>query len=291
MPDPGSILVVGGDSNLGSGLIKWFLEHGHDVWHTTRHSETAAGRRLFLDLAQDVSAWTPPRSFRTAYFCAACTSMEFCERNQELSESINVHRTTGLAGTLIASGTQVVFLSTNQVFDGSVPRRLDSSAVCPRNEYGRQKALTERNLLALDPRSAVVRLTKVLTPGLQLFIEWKKRLLLGQTIQPFKDMWFAPVPFDFAVETLARIGLDKRGGLFQVSPEDDISYAGAAFRMADKLGAHSDLVQPISYADKGLAPTAAPRHTTLDATRLKMELRLVPPTAEEALDWLFERLP
>jgi len=61
---------------------------------------------------------------------------------------------------LQVQGSFVIFLSSNQVFDGTTPYRHSDEAVCPLNEYGRQKAAFENWLLGRSKPAAILRLTK-----------------------------------------------------------------------------------------------------------------------------------
>jgi hypothetical protein len=82
-----------------------------------------------------------------------------------------------------------------------------------------------------------------------------------------------PVPLGFAVEALWLIGEGRFSGIFQVSGDRDISYAG----LGRHLEADPDLVQPTTSAAAGVALEHLPWHTTLDATRLQEVFSLGPP--------------
>jgi dTDP-4-dehydrorhamnose reductase len=200
---------------------------------------------------------------------------------------VNVQNTVALAKTLAAQGTFVVFPSTNLVYDGTVPFRKADDLVCPRTEYGRQKAEAETQLLSLGDSVAIVRFTKIIGPEMPLFRGWMRALRNGEAIHPFSDMVLAPVPLAFAVEVLRRVGSMRLPGILQVSGEKDITYEQVARYIAQRLGVDSDRVQPLSWRETGLHPEAVPKHTTLDTTRLRVECGMEPPDVWSAVEMVF----
>ena len=280
---PGCWLVVGADGQIGSALGRRLADCGLPVVGTTRR--TPAGGLLRLDLAAPPSEWSLPADIAVCYMCAAVTSVEKCERDPAGTRLVNVGCSLELARRVRDRGGHTIFLSTNQVFDGTVPFRTAAAAPCPRTEYGRQKAEMEAELLARGG-ATVVRLTKVLGPDAALIRGWVNGLLGGRQITAFGDMVLSPVPLGFVAEVLVRAGRTRAVGVVQVSGDRDLSYAEVARRTADRVGAPPDLVRVASYTSLGLPPTMAPAHTTLDTSRLRRDLGLDPPTVGKTLDEL-----
>ncbi len=242
-------LIVGADGLIGKALADDLVQTGEGVLTTTRKADTLSKKRSFLDLLEDVSAWSPPKQVSVAYLCAAITSLETCRRNPKQSERVNVGNTVALAKTLIAEGTFVVFLSTNLVYDGSVPFRKADEPVSFRVEYGRQKAETEKRLLALGPSVSVVRLTKVLGPNMPLFNKWIQVLQKGEVIHPFSDMVMAPVPLLSVVDILYQVAQKRLPGILQVSGKQDITYQQAACYIAQRLRVSQELPKQMKEID------------------------------------------
>ena len=277
-----SVLIVGADGTIGRSVAAAFEAAGKTVWQTTRHRDRVRGQRIFLDLSQDVANWPlPPAPISTAIFCAAITSLERCRLDPVSSRQVNVVGTIALAERLIAAGAFVVFLSTNLVFDGVTPFVKPTDPVNPQIEYGGQKAEAESQLLAWGDQTAIVRFSKVLSPGMPLFQGWIRDLKAGKVIHPFSDMAMAPVSLAFAVKVLLEVTERLVPGIFHVSAMQDVSYAAAAQHIARKLGADIELVQPTSYRESGLA--FVPQNTSLDSSRL-VDLGLRVPHAMDAFE-------
>jgi dTDP-4-dehydrorhamnose reductase len=117
-----------------------------------------------------------------------------------------------------------------------------------------------------------------------LLKEWQRALNNGEVIHPFKDMVISPVPLNFVVTGLKRIIELRLPGIVQISGEKDITYADAAYYVADKIGARKHLVQPVNSLEAGIPAESAPSHTTLDTSRLRAELGLDPPDVWTTID-------
>lgn len=274
MKEENAHLVVGADGLIGRALVEHLTRAGESVFETTRRSDTVSDRRGFLDLAADVSAWRPPRGISVAYLCAAVAALDRCRREPAESAMVNVRHTVALAKKLVAGGAFVVFPSTNLVYDGSIPFRKAEDPVCPRTEYGRQKAEAEKQLLALGELISIVRFTKVLSDRTSLFRSWIQALRNGETIRPVSDMVIAPVPVSFAARVLHRVAEARLPGVVQVSGTQDISYAEAARFGARLLGVNPTLVQPIKAREANRYIEHLPAHTTLNTERLGRALAL-----------------
>jgi len=278
-------LVIGSDGSIGRALTEELRGAGKAVAETTRRRALPfSADRTFLDLNDDMSCWEPPGDVAVAYLCAGVSSLERCRVVPRESARVNVDHTVALAERLVARGTFVVFPSTNLVFDGTRPHRRAEDPVCPRTEYGRQKADAERRLLALGESVAVVRLSKVLGPAVPLLSSWVLALRNNRVVHPFSDVVFSPVPLTFTVQLLRRIGELRLPGVVQISGTEDITYEQVARRAAERIGVCHRLVRPVTSNEAGVCLEAVPSHTTLDTTRLRAELFVEPPDVWSTVD-------
>jgi dTDP-4-dehydrorhamnose reductase len=287
MKRKGVSLVIGADGLIGRALADYLLSAGESVVETTRRLDTTSERRVFLNLAEDVSDWRPPCQVSVAYLCAAVSTIDDCRRDPIQSAIVNVRNTVALAKALVASGTFVIFPSTTLVYDGSVPFRKENDPVCPVAIYGVQKAEAEKELLALGNSVAVVRMSKVLSPNMPLVKGWIQALQSNKPIHAFSDKVMAPVSLSFVIDVLHRIAELRLPGIIQVSGREDVTYEEAGRHIASLIGASPDLVQSMTAKEGGLQPEAVPLHTTLDTTRLREELGIEPPDVWSTIDSVF----
>jgi dTDP-4-dehydrorhamnose reductase len=258
-------LVVGADSMIGGALLQRLRAVGRRALGTSRrpHHDKSI---VHLDLGKPPGVWDGP-PVRTAYLCAAVSRLDACRRDPEGSAQVNVAGAVRLARLLAAQGAYVVFLSTNHVFDGTRPYRRPDEATCPFNEYGRQKAAAEVQVLSLGTSAAALRLTKVLGDRVALFDAWAVSLRRGECIRPYSDLSIAPVPLRTAVECLARLGRQRLPGVHHLSGDRDVLYADVARTVAELAGADEMLVEPVATLTAQPDADPPPRYTTLAVTR------------------------
>ena len=164
-----SYLLVGGDLEIASATFAYMQREGFSVIATTRRAESLTAGRIFLDLASPLAAWQPPPETRSACILAAVGHLVDCHRDPVGSALINVTRTVELVERLVSCGIHVLFLSTNQVFDGSRAHVPTTAPLSPISEYGRQKAMTETRLkssMAAGAPVGILRLAKIVAPGM-----------------------------------------------------------------------------------------------------------------------------
>ncbi len=271
------ILVVGSDGMVGAALMRCWASAGRPVLGTTRRQAADGDGRVKLDLAAGVDQWRCPASVKVAVVCAGVTTLAECKRDPIRTAMINVEGVARLVEKLVLQGVFVVYLSTGQVFDGSIPACPPDNPVAPCTEYGRQKAEAEREVKRWGDAVAVVRFSKILGPGPSLLATWKEALKRGETIQPFSDVVMAPVPLSCALSILELVASRRRPGIWQVSGVSDVTYAEAAYLGARALGIEPTRVRPRPASDSGVELEFVATHATLDITRVRSELGMEPP--------------
>lgn len=246
-PPAQSVLVVGGDSVIGSALVQALTIAGYIVTATTRHETQTCGTRLHLDLTEP-GTFEKFRTYRfdTAVLCGAITSVEKCEQSPSQTRKVNVDGTLALAQLLGDLGTHLVFLSTNMVFDGSKPFPKAGDPTSPTTEYGRQKVAVENSLLGSLPSLAVVRFTKIIQPRHPLLVEWITKLRAGYQIHPYLDRNVSPLSLSFTIELLLRVIKTAFCGVVHASAAGEMSYADVGFMIAKEVNICDKLVQPLN---------------------------------------------
>ena len=213
-------LLIGGDSEIGAAAFQALKARGIASAATTRRKERVAADRPFLDLLSPLDDWEPPTGTSAVCICAAVARMTACEADPRGSAHVNVTQTIAIADRLLSRGIPVLFLSTNQVFDGTVPNVASDARPSPISEYGRQKALAEAEFLLRiekDAPAAILRLAKVTSPDMQLLRDWIVTLATGRPIRAFSDMTMAPIETAMVCDAIALLMRAAPRGIFQLS--------------------------------------------------------------------------
>jgi len=203
-----------------------------------RHHAPAGESRaecVHLDLADDLRQWRPPHSVSVAILCAGETRIQECKNNPARSAQVNVEGISQIARNLRSEGTFVIYLSTNQVFDGSVPFALRRTQPARSRNMAARRPKRNGGCATAGAADAIVPIHQDSGPQTALFSAWAEALRRGQTIHPFSDMMFAPVPLSCVTNLLLLIAARRLNGIFQVSGDRDISYEAAARIGAEAL--------------------------------------------------------
>jgi len=225
--------------------------------------------------------WTNVRN-RYAVLCSGLCQIDACNDNPNRSHLINVVRTIELVKWLSANGFKIVFISTDNVFDGERGMYSEDDKKSPLNLYGRQKSEVEDYVLGEYGDALVFRLSKLIAPykhKKNLFSDWESQLIAGQDILCIKDQVLCPI----SVVDVARIIIDSimagLSGLYHIAGEPVVR-SSLANVFIERLGLGLVRVVDRDIGSFGFSD-ARPIKVVLDSSKIKRRLR---PEINTALD-------
>ena len=237
------ILIIGKSSFIGSAITDLAIAEGMEVTFTSREDESSP---CYLDLGSIKDEWVPPTNVDIIILCAAATSMKWCETNSLASWKINAEAPGTIARAIQKQKKKMIFLSSEQVFSGTILRPSVKTPKSPQSVYGKQKAKAEELVQANLTNSAIVRLTKVVHPKLRLFSDWSARLAKNQPIEAYKDLLFCPISLEYVAQNIIHLIKEFKKGTYHLSGECEISYQTAAEWMSDFKGLKAELVKGVA---------------------------------------------
>jgi|TARA_B110000483_G_C18073906_1_gene495244 dTDP-4-dehydrorhamnose reductase len=221
------ILIVGGDSLVGKSLILSWSNKNFEVHSTSRRVDDH--ENIYFDLEEpDFSKFSSHYSF--IVFLAGNTNIQHCIDNPILSEKVNVHNLIVALNFFETICTNVLFLSSADVFDGSNPRESVYARHSPKNLYGHHKALVENFILEKSKIISILRLSKVIHSDFKLFLDWKKAVYKKEEIFPYSDKYFSPTQLTQVIDKINHIRLNNEIQIHHCSGDDDISYFNYALK-------------------------------------------------------------
>ena len=260
-----NVLIIGIDSTIGRILQDIFGNGGWSVFGTTRRESNVTERIFYLNLT-NIAEWNITQRMDAVFLCAGVTKQSSCRQYPEYSRVINLDAQLQLANYFINQGAQIIYLSSNSVFDGSKSKPLVMDKVCPVTLHGEYKAAVEKMLLSFACKVSIVRLTKVLTSNYPLILQWIQSLKTGEVIRPFHDLWISPISIKSVGNCLKEVVERKQYGIIHLSGDDDVTYLDIANYCANSLRANKSLIKPRSVLDSGPLLEKVPRYTSLDMT-------------------------
>ena len=203
------ILIIGAGGRLGAALMREYRDK----------FDVAGFNHAQFDLSDldDVRAKLQALSFDVLINAAGFTTVDACETERDRAFLINAEAPGVLAEICSAKNAKMIHFSTDYVFDGEkrAPYTEEDEAN-PISVYGESNLAGEKNVLAVDNRHLVVRVSWVFGPDRPSFIDAMiKRAQENEKIDAIADKFSTPtytqdiaemLPRFFAAAPIAGIG-------------------------------------------------------------------------------------
>jgi dTDP-4-dehydrorhamnose reductase len=217
--------------------------------------------------------------------CAAYANVDSCEAEPEQAYYLNAIVPGALARACSRTGTYLVHISTDAVFDGLRGDYKEEDATNPINHYARTKVAGERSVLAANPEALVARVN---------FYGWSLRgqrslaehffnlLSAGQRAKGFDDIYFCPMEVNDLVDILLRMMELRLSGIYHTVSSEPLSKYDFGLRVARTFGYDEQMVQCISWKDGNLIAPRAP-NLTMAVDKLTKALGSILPAQDHGL--------
>ncbi len=255
-------LVIGSKGMLGTDLVRLLLERG---------IKTVALDLDELDIRAADSVMDALETHRPSVVInvAAYTDVDGCESRPEEAFSANAQGPENLAKASLATGSFLVHISTDYVFDGNKRSPyLEEDPINPLGVYGRSKAEGERSIRELLPdRHCIVRTQWLFGLHGKNFVEAilsqaQKRDVLRVVGDQKGCPTYAP---DFAASLIGLCGLSARG-TFHVTNSGETTWYEFARRILELAGITTVHVEAMSSQELD-RPAPRPAYSVLDNSR------------------------
>ena len=158
---PRRLLIIGGSGLVGSTLAK-YAQNDYEI-HLTVNTNTSIEKFQFtiIHLPEEssklmnlISDFKPDVIVHTV----AHPSVDWCEENPELANSLHVDITKIIADSAKKIDSKLIYLSTEWVFGGELGKKYTELDIPnPINHYGNTKLEAEKIVLNSNPKNVVLR--------------------------------------------------------------------------------------------------------------------------------------
>ena len=211
---------------------------------------------------------------------AALTDVDRCEAYPELAMRVNFELAQTVSEVCLELGIKLVFISTDQVFEGVAQNYSEDDDVFPINIYGKTKALAEDYLRHQHGEALILR-TNFFgwgPPHRQSFSDWViTSLRREQPIKLFTNINFTPVYSSFLVDRIMDLVLKGARGIYNVSSDRQVSKWEFGNRLATRLGIDAGCLLKYEFKNGDLL---APRPANMCLSNLKIKRFLGLPKVE-----------
>ncbi len=271
---PVKTAVIGASGNVGRYLWRSYRRAYPDCVGTS-FSHPGDGLTFFDIRKPDLAALRLEETGHQALaICSANPNVASCEQQKEAAYSVNVEGTLELIRQAGRTALQVIFFSTDYVFEGRQGPYDDDAPTRPTTEYGRQKVAVEKALPSLAKNWLILRLSKIFASekgDRTLLDEIASSLAAGRVVRAARDQIFCPTHVDDLVQAVQGIQALGLKGVMNVAHPRRWSRAEVAIAMREALAADPALVEVISLYDIP-AMAGRPLDTSMACSRLMREV-------------------
>ncbi|MBE0689468.1 MAG: dTDP-4-dehydrorhamnose reductase [Anaerolineae bacterium] len=237
------ILITGAAGRLG-GLLTTTLQEAHKV--------IAANRPEF-----DIADFQATRTFITRsapdliIHAAAWTDVDGCAREPDKALLLNGYGTQHVALSATAAGAPMLYVSSNEVFDGKRTRPYrEYDPTTPANPYGYSKWVGEQVVVRHAPRHYIVRTAWLFAHGGKNFIQAiLKAAQAGKAIRVVVDEVANPTYANDLVAAITTLIATERYGTYHFVNEGLTSRHDFARYILDRAGYADTSIERITSAE------------------------------------------
>jgi dTDP-4-dehydrorhamnose reductase len=252
------VLITGANGLLGQALVRRL---GPDADYTVLATARNDGPRFQEGLCRyaplDV---TQPREIADAFEnfgptvvvnCAALSDVSACDEHRSTAWAVNARAVKSLANRCRQTGTRLVHVSSDFVFNGRRGPYDETARPDPVNYYGRSKLAGENHLReAGRARWALVRTVLLYGPARALgrsnIVRWiVDQLSEGAPLHMVDDQYRTPTYVDDLADGIERLLTRDENGIYHLSGPDLVSIYDLACTVADVFGLDASRITPV----------------------------------------------
>lgn len=275
------VLILGATGLLGRALLEeWSTDEvrglgSRDV-DIRGHSQL---RRCFSDLRPDCTV-----------LAAAYTDVDGCESDQKRAHDVNCMGAGNVALECKASGSQLLFVSTDYVFDGTKSTPYETNdEMNPLSVYAHSKAEAEKLVHEILPQACIVRTSWLFGANGQCFPNTILNAAeAGKNLSVVSDQIGRPTynrDLARAIIKLCRVGAE---GIVHASNSGSCSWHKFACYLLRVAGFLDIPVEPIP-TEALSRPAMRPKHSVLSLTSLEAYGIQMRPWQDAVIDYVDER--
>lgn len=252
-------ILVTGASGFVAGSIIYFGAERYEIHAVSREEsiyehEHVHWHRIAFEDCDGLSALLGDVRPEAVIHAAAIADIDFCEQNRDVAYAVNVGYTQRLAELARKHRVRMVYVSTDNVYDGRRELYSESSSAEPVNYYGRTKLEAERIVLDIVEDSVVGRLALVMGfpiigGGNSFLMRMTSKWEVGESVGVPDDEVRSPIDLVTAGHALLELATLETQGVILLGGLDRLRRLDLVKRLADGLGYDSGLVHEFDPSD------------------------------------------
>ena len=258
-----TLLITGVSGFIGGHLTKqaslaWRVK---GTFHCNDTPLNGADELIQLDITDKNSVMSAIKEISPSVIihCAAISNAEYCAKNKKQSEAINISGTENIALASSSIGAHLIFVSSDQVFDGNDGYYNEAAPPNPICFYGKTKLEGEKIVKKINNSYSIARLAwtygKSVNQSKNFFDRMIYDLERKQQINLFFDEFRSPVYVQDLCTALLALAKNRTSGIFHLAGPERISRLDFGYKAAECFGFDKSLIigtssDSIDFLDK-----------------------------------------
>jgi len=198
---------------------------------------------------------------------ASATKVEWCEENKEAARRINVDGTKNVVEGCKEANSNMIFISSDSVFDGKKGNYKEDDKTNPINFYGKTK-LDGEQLVKTLPNHVIGRSCLMYSSKMGTFTSWVLDGLKKGDVEAAVDITSSPTLASELAECLLFIVKKDLRGIYHTAGDEAITKYEFIKKFAEAFGHNVNLVKPVRQEDLELK-ALRPKNSSLDISKIK----------------------
>jgi dTDP-4-dehydrorhamnose reductase len=282
------VLVTGASGLLGTKLTEYALQSGHAVTSAYSQHRPSYGVPICLDATNEAKVQEAILSIKpdVVFNTASLTDVDLCEEQPELAMRVNGQAVGIIARACNKTGSFLIHLSTDYVFDGERGHYREDDKIGPINVYGRSKLFGETELAhnaihyLLARTSVLYGWDRAYRPNFATWLVAKLRA--GQPVGVVTDQIASPTLNTNLAKMLLEAAERRLTGIIHMAGAAPISRYEFALKLSRICDFNDGLLTPITHSATGWK-ARRPKDSSLDVGKAAQLLDKKPGAIDEAL--------
>ena len=285
------LLITGASGLYGSKLAQMALSKNYEVYSSDIQELSVYGNFVKLDISGKAHV---DEAFKTikpdvVVHAATLTDVDKCELNKELAWKVNVEGTKNIVEAAKATGSFLIYISTDYVFGGEKGRYTETDAPNPINYYGITKLKAEE-IVKTQKEYFIARPSvmygSIPAAGKINFALWIiENLRKGEHVKIITDQWNTPTLNTNLAEMTLEVIERKLTGIYHLCGATRVSRFKFAEQIADVFSLDKSLIHKVLSSQFTL-PAKRPMDSSLDTSKAQQTLQHKPLEMDMALKQL-----